>query len=259
MNEDSTNTEVNFGNKPPKLFKRNSFGLLTHIDYIFDEHGFVDYRKMLKPEHLAPNDKKTKEKDVTKLPDSDLIILLSGIKYLAFLRGFSSVNYKSMTAHPSYVAVQCSIKWIPNYETLDKEMIFESIADASTNNTDGIASLYLASIAENRAFARAVRNFLKINIVSKEELKNDSPSDESNSQVEPSHDVSSDPYSLLKNLMEEVGIAFQVIKDKLINENHETAHTWTQLSDIPKPTVFALIGRIQEKIKEREKKKSLGS
>ena len=247
----SEEINVTLGQTPPRILKRNKYGLLTDVDYIFDSDGFINYRKMLKPEHLAPNDKKTSEKDVTKLPDSDLIILLSGIKYLASLRGFTSVNYKSMAAHPSYVAVQCSIKWLPNYETLDKEIVYDSIADASKENTDGIASLFLAAIAENRAFARAVRSFLKINIVSQEELKN-----EANPQPEPQKDMSSDPYPQLKEIMSKAGLTLGKIKETLTKEGNEEAVNWNEIEDISKPIVLELIGRIKRRMQEASQKKA---
>ena len=47
---------------------------------------------------------------------------------------------------------------------------FSAIGDASPNNTESFARFYLGPIAENRAFVRCVRNFLKINVVAQEEL-----------------------------------------------------------------------------------------
>lgn len=241
--------EAQIGPVPPRIFKRNSHGLLIDVEYIFTPEGLVDYRKMLKPEHLVPNSAKTEETDITKIPDENLIILLSGIKYLAFLRGFSSVTYKSMAAHPSYVATQCAIKWIPNYETLNSEIIFESMADASKDNTEGFANIYLATIAENRAFARAVRNFLRINIVSKEEIKT-----EDTNKVEVSPDISTDPYPKLKEMMEKGSVTFTILKDKLTSEGVEEAKDWNSVEDISKPVVFELIGRITKKLQEKEAK-----
>ena len=245
------NKEIVLGQTPPRILARNKYGLLTDIDYVFDSDGFINYRKMLKPEHLAPNKAKTTEEDVTKIADSDLIILLSGINYLASLRGFKSVTYKTMAAHPSYVAVQCSIKWTPNYETLGEEITFEGQADASKENTDGISSLFLTAIAENRAFARAVRRFLKINIVSQEELQN-----EANPQAEPQKDMSSDPYPQLTDIMTKAGVTLGQIKEKLTKEGNEEASTWEDVKDIPKPIIFELIGRIKKRMQEAAQKKA---
>ena len=38
----------------PGRFKRNSFGLLDNVDYTFDDDGSVNWRSMIKDEHLFP-------------------------------------------------------------------------------------------------------------------------------------------------------------------------------------------------------------
>ena len=38
-----------------KIFKRNEFGLIEGIEYQFNEDGSVNWRAMIKPEHLYPN------------------------------------------------------------------------------------------------------------------------------------------------------------------------------------------------------------
>ena len=39
----------------PAKFKRNPFGLLDYVDYEFNEDGSVNWRSMIKDEHLFPN------------------------------------------------------------------------------------------------------------------------------------------------------------------------------------------------------------
>ena len=157
---------------PPKLVTRNQYGLIEDqtLNYIFNDDGTINWRKMVKVEHLVPSRQKTQETDVSKLQDKDLLILLGGIKELAQIRGYTSVEYKVVAASENYFATSCRITWLPNYETGGKEVVFESLADATLNNTKSFARFFLAAIAENRAFVRCVRNFLKINIVSQEEL-----------------------------------------------------------------------------------------
>ncbi len=36
-------------------YKRNEFGLLEGVEYKFNEDGSVNWRAMIKPEHLYPN------------------------------------------------------------------------------------------------------------------------------------------------------------------------------------------------------------
>ncbi len=151
---------------------RDESGLISQpkVDYVFDDRGFVNWRKMVKTEYLVSNRQRTQESDVTQLEDKDLLILLGGIKELAQIRGYSSVEYDVKTPSADYVVATCKIRWIPNFETENREVLFSAIADASPGNTHSFASDYLAAIAENRSFVRCVRNFLRINIVGQDEL-----------------------------------------------------------------------------------------
>ena len=36
-------------------FNRDDDGLLQNVDYIYDEDGFVNWRKMIKSDYLVPN------------------------------------------------------------------------------------------------------------------------------------------------------------------------------------------------------------
>ena len=221
--------------------KRDVNGLIIQpkVDYTFHESGFVDWRKMVKSEYLVPNKDRTSETDVTKLADYDLLILLGGIKELAQIRGYTDVKYDVVSPHPEYVAATCSISWIPNFETEGREVTFSAIGDASPNNTHNFAKYFLGPIAENRAFVRCVRNFLKINIVSKEEMGN------SKIAEAPLETNSASPVSPLQSVMREKGFSFDRIKNKLISEEFEGAETFESLSDIPKPKMLELIGRIK--------------
>ena len=230
-----------------KKIDRNEDGLINGVDYLFTEDGLIDWRKMVKPEHLVPNKDRTSETDVTKLKDYQLIILLGGIKELAQIRGFTDVKYEVVSPHHEYVAATCSISWIPNYETEGREVTFSAIGDASPRNTNSFASNFLGPIAENRAFVRCVRNFLKINIVGKEELGGaDAPPTVTNTSMATS-DTSMDPRSMLQAVMNEKGVSFEKLKAKLDSEGFDSVES---LSDIPKLKTFELIERLK-KVKAR--------
>jgi hypothetical protein len=83
----------------PGKFIRNEFGLLDNVDYEFAEDGSVNWRSMIKDEHLFPNKswfdlrKKDVPRSIDGLKDHQLLIKLSGIKELAKLRGFTDVYY----------------------------------------------------------------------------------------------------------------------------------------------------------------------
>ena len=231
-------------NKPPSVFKRNQYGLIEDetVTYHFNEDGTVNWRKMIKAEFLVANRDRTDETDITKLEDNELIILLGGLKDLASVRGFKSVTYKIHEASPEYVCASCTISWIGNYETEQGEpVVFESVADAGIKNTESFGQMYLAAIAENRAFCRAVRNFLRINIVAKEEIKNvkiSTPAPSSNA---------ASPDLFLKNLMKEKKITFESIKGKMVNEKVDGADAWSSIKDIPRLKMFEIIERMQKK------------
>jgi len=225
---------------PPKTFSRNKFGLLENppIPYVFNDDGSVNWRKMVKPEFLVPNKQRTQETDISKLEDKDLLILLGGIKELAQIRGFTCVSYEVPEASSSYVIASCYINWIGNYETDGKDVSFQSLADASPDNTQSFARNYLAAIAEN-----SVRNFLRINIVGQDEID----PKKKNEMIEESQPTN--PASVLNKVMSEVGLNFEVIKNKLIAEHDEEASGWDSISDIPKKRIFEIIERIKRKNK----------
>jgi len=226
---------------PPKILKRNEFGLLENppIPYVFNEDGYVNWRKMIRPEFLVANKQRTQETDISKLEDKDLLILLGGIKELAQIRGFTCVSYDVPEAGPNYVIASCYINWIGNYETSNADVSFQSLADASPDNTQSFARNYLAAIAENRAFVRCVRNFLKINIVGQEEI---------GVKVidEPGSDNPMSPAAVLHSLMKEKGVSFDQIQKRLIKDKYEKAEEMTSINDISKPKIFELIERIKK-------------
>ena len=43
---------------------RDTDGLIKGVDYVFNEDGLIDWRKMIKTEHLVPNKDRTSETDV---------------------------------------------------------------------------------------------------------------------------------------------------------------------------------------------------
>lgn len=228
-----------------KKLMRNEDGLIqdSPIPYVFNEDGTVNWRKMVKHEHLVPNRQKTRETDVSKLEDRDLIILLGGIKELAQIRGYTDVSYEVSTPSPEYVVATCKIKWIPNFETEGKEVGFSAIGDASTLNTNSFAKMFLGPIAENRSFVRCVRNFLKINIVSQEEMGGVKVVEENQNQFQ---DNVADPRARLEKLMNEKGVSFSVVKKKLVDEKVDGAESFESINDVPRLQIFELIERLQK-------------
>lgn len=252
MSKKSDTVIVNTNNKinnPSEIFYRKENGLLNNVKYQFTEDSMVDWKKMVKPEFLVPNKDKFQSGtdfdsiDVTKLEDSKLLILLGGIKDIACIRGFTDVSYNVITARQDYVAVKCDISWIPNYETGMLPIKFSALADAHFENTSGFGNKFLMAIAENRAFIRAVRNFLRINIVGQDEID----PKKKNEIIEESQPTN--PANVLNKVMSEAGLTFDIIKNKLLEENDQEAGSWDSISDIPKKRIFEIIERIKRKNK----------
>lgn len=241
--------------KPPIHQFRNNYGLLMNENYIFNEDGSVDWRRMIKPEFLVPKKDNFEKKNkpvptsIEGLEDKDLLILLGGIKDLARLRGYSSVRYNVVSPSSDYVIATCEIKWLPNYESQGQEVIFSGIGDAHPNNTTSFTRQYLGPMAENRAFVRAVRNFLKVPILGQEEI----PTTNGNSSAPESSD---DSDNILSLVMREHSIPFEKIKARLVEDKVEGADSFTVVSDIPRFKQLELVGRIKSKAAEKSNKSS---
>jgi hypothetical protein len=253
--EDLEEAQLKNDNKQIISFRRDESGLLFDKAYEFTDEGLVNWRKMINSKYLVPNLSKfpsgTENKDlnIQELDDSQLLILLGGIKELANIRGYSKVEYKVFNCTQNHVAVSCKITWMPNFETSNKEVEFESLADAHLDNTKSFAKDFLMAIAENRAFVRAVRNFLRINILGSDEL-----GDTKNQTVVHTESgtenviAASHPANVLKEAMAKANINFEKIKETMVKEGLEEASSWNSVSDIPHKTIFSLIQRIKKKI-----------
>lgn len=235
---------------------RNEYGLMPSVNYILNDDNTINWRSMIKKDHLVPNRDSFKDKnalkniDISTLPDNQLLILLAGIKELAQIRGFTDVKYKVIQASPEYVAVKCTINWIANFETNNQPVSFSALADAHLDNTKDFAKNFLMAIAENRAFIRCVRNFLKINIVGNDEIG------KTNSIVEsvipdnehPNMDIAQ-PIALLKQTMAKYNISFEQIKERAIQKNMEGSQTWSSVEDMTPLAMFTVISGIKKRAK----------
>ena len=233
---------------PNEKLKRNEDGLLSNppVDYVFNEDGSVNWRKMVRTEFLVANKQRTQQTDVSQLEDRDLLILLGGIKELAQIRGFTDVCYTVHTASQEYFSTPCTIEWVPNYETDNKVVSFSALADAHQDNTYSFASNFLAATAENRAFVRCVRNFLKINIVGQEEMGGGKQVFSQTTAKASAPKTDSDPTSLLQKVMDSKGVSFDMVKTRLLDEDFPKADSFESTKDIPKTKTFELIARLKK-------------
>ena len=166
-------------------FVRDENGLFRGVKYKFLPDGRVDWKKMFLPEHLylrkdrkaqieSKYNKPFEEIDIQADNVSDEFILstLAGSRYLLWLRGYNSLANKVAYAAPDYAAVECNIQFIPNFETGHSYVGYSDVGHACPASISGdkIYKTYLVEIASNRALVRAIRAFLNIAVVSKEEV-----------------------------------------------------------------------------------------
>lgn len=224
-----------------RKIERDEFGLVKGYNYVFDENGRVNWRKLIKPEFLVAM-RGVEETDITKLQDKDLMILLQGIKELADLRGYKSVTYKIINASPEYCCASCNIKWIGNYESEGREIEFESVGDASLNSTDSFARLYMGAIAENRAFVRCVRNFLRINIVGKDEIGNSTII----KATETNKNTFLKQVKLLEDIMEKKKVLFDPHIISKLKESGKWDESYKSVKDLPPEVILHYIERLKK-------------
>ncbi len=243
----------------PDVYQRDDHGLLKNQDYVFNKDGSIDWRSMIKSDFLYPNRDwfTTRNKPVPDstegLRDNQLLIMLGGIKELAKMRGYSSVDFEVDNISDGYVTAKCTIEWDGNYESC--ATTYTDVANASLDNTDSFASKFLETIACNRAFVRCVRNFLNIHIVGADEIDKSKGSKLSQSSSDPSFTVSAattTPKGLLEKYLRDKHEVtnFDGFKDllrllwkeeKYVNED---VKDWGSFNDIPVKEVRKLIAVI---------------
>lgn len=232
----------------PELYKRNEFGLLSNVNYVFNEDGSVNWRAMIKSEFLYPNkgwfDARNKPvpDSIEGLNDKQLLIMLGGIKELAKLRGIHSVEFPTVeNVNEVYVKAKCRIVWAENYENPFK-VIYEDVANATAANTDSFCIKFLETIACNRAFIRCVRNFLNIHIVGADEIdKSDGVSSSTEDLVESGIKPITPNGVLEKTSIEKLRVSsFEEFKSKVLrglwsdgSYKNEDAVNWNSFKDIP--------------------------
>jgi hypothetical protein len=257
--EEVISEEVPTELKVPQFQRCEVDGLVVGGGYKYNPDGTINWRAMIKKEYLVPNKDRFpagtdfSSLDVSTLEDNQLLILLGGIKDLAMLRGFEYVDYEVIKSERDYVSVKCTISWLPIFENdliFNKQRCikFSALADAHHGNCSGFGNNFLMAIAENRAFVRAVRNFLRINIVGQDEV--DSSKKGSKNEDTSHSDGPPKPVNILSKAMQEAGLSFESIKSKLITEGNELASTWESAADIPTKTIFEIIERIKKKNKK---------
>jgi hypothetical protein len=258
---------------PPNSFSRNSFGLLETVDYTFTDEGLIDWRKMIEKKYLYANpDYFPDGTSIDGLRDNQLIFTLEGLKKLAKIRGYESVEYVLSNSRDGGVLCVCKIVWLPNYETEGRTIVHSSTASANFDNTTSFMTNYLAECAENRSFARAIRTFLNLNIVSREELgkkKKQNRDQKAEAKVQApgsTFELGPDPVDFadettptelpyekpqhlaLRRAMSQKNLSFEKIKKSCVlrPDDFPGAGEWTEISDIPARSILQIIAKLKK-------------
>jgi len=243
------------------LAARDANGLISGLKHQFREDGFVDWKRMIPKEFVVPNEEVTTVEgadasDVDELEDYQKLVLLGGTKELAKIRGLISRKTKIDYVGDYKAVATCELTFVGNYETGGIPLVYSDSASATVDNTGSLGSMYLETIASNRALVRAVRNALNVHILSAEEI-NVKPSGQSAMSEEEAMAAGNKPTDILAEKAKVVGYPiFEQFKEKLVSNGGvkniplETVESWTEWKDIDPKHVWILIPLLNKKKKK---------
>lgn len=223
----------------------------------------IDWKAKIEEKYLYTKNDKYKDKPIKEVPENDLLLKLGGVQELARLRGFESVEYDISHIEHDHVFAKCRITWAASRvdgHDLPRQ-VFESVASAKSSGVGPKMADYLETVAENRAFVRAVRRYLGVNIVGEDEINKTSAVKAAEAKSVPEKEIvrpSKMPNALdvlisvcktrkisvddLKKMAEDLA------KESKIAVSPETVWEWKSFGDIPPKEARTLSGIIQSQI-----------
>lgn len=231
-----------------KSWTRDCYGFLPGVEYKFKSNGRIDWRAMIPNQYLVPNRDKfppgtdLKALKTEELDDKQLLVLLHGFKYILDIRGCKSIIYKIAEASAGFSAVTCKLTLIPNYET-PTEVIYSGEGDSHHENTNSWAQSFTTCIAGNRAFVRATRNALGIEITGFDEV---GPDKEEEKKTTPSIN---NPVSILQSTLENSGISFEKFKANMIKRGL-VKEDFSDISKFPTEHIYEAVTIIQKAVQK---------
>lgn len=234
---------------PKQASLRDENGLLKGVTHHYKPNGMIDWRKMISPEHVVVNKFALAGRgiDADSLPadalaklveesrEEDLVIKLAGFREIATIRGFNRIESEIKGDHHEKAVVKVTIEWIPNFENPNstwEPYTVSAIASASRESVDERFAKYLETLAENRAFVRAVRHSLGIVAVGQDEIKQeDQKAEVRNTKI----------HSLLNELMNKLGLDFEGLKVLTVDEGIPWNEKWATLEKIDPAVVMTIV------------------
>lgn len=266
--EPTTSAPAN-GDQPKPVYPRKPDGSINWRALVQPAHVYVkkgDEAKVATALGVTPQDIKEGKYDTTRVEDKYLVIRKAGLIELARIRGYYNAAPEVKYASRDYVVVQTHIHW-KEFDGQD-EVVTGGVGEASPDNTSSFMRVYLAAAAENRAFSRAVRQFLNIDIVSADELGGNGVEPEVDSA--PSVASSLTPQGVLQKTVDEAKSSFDKIKAaSVVKFKHDTEQlakdplykaafkadpsVWTKYEDISALDCMTLIELINKSKAEKAK------
>lgn len=184
------------------------------------------------------------EEKLLEVGDEAKVVLLAGFKSVAHMRGLEQIKFEPLKLEKDYVVVKCTLVFTPEE---GMPLVSEGLANSTSENTSYPFSMYLESMAENRAFIRAVRHGLNINIVGYEEIYGKSSGDNGLSGFDDDGSILG-PNETLKKIVEAknktIGDLRVFLDKKGYNKLEESMKDF---SDIPAEVCLEIVDLIQKR------------
>lgn len=235
-------------------YARDTSGLLKNVTYVFNQDGSINWKAMIPSEYIVVNTEYFERRQIEApksadgLDDKQKLVLLGGIKELAKIRGVSQIEKKVWESSNDRAVVSCKIHFTPNYETAMQPYVYEEVASATLSNTNSFSQIFLETIASNRAFVRAVRNALRIDIVGSDELANVPVQNnaESSSETEVWHALKDAAANAATKRFPNGIKTFDEFKGVLTERKVDGADAWNDWKDVPASVAFKLISQLKK-------------
>jgi hypothetical protein len=240
------------------------------ITYKRTPEGRIDWKAHLNVKWLRVKDDMKAEvarkhgaaPDLSKVEDFYLYVTLGGYNEVARLRGFDSLVHHVDYVSDSKAVVTCTMHFVPNEED-PNGLTVSGVASGSVYNIKPDFTAFMETIAENRAFVRAVRRALNINIVAQEELgldktKNETsaaaPTDRAAQTTDVPEVTGFSSKAILIRQCKEAGITFEGLQERAIKARSglkEDPASWTSFESISDGDVYVLLGKIADGAKKK--------
>jgi hypothetical protein len=225
-------------------------------DFPKDDLGMVDWKELVPKKYMDLSEEWCSANGITKsemtreeieekldeVGDEAKVILLAGFKTVAKIRGLQSIKSCIVRSDSDSAVAECKL----TFTDMDGELkVATGNANASKENTSFPFSMYLESMAENRAFIRAVRYGLNINIIGYEELTGkESGRGETTGFDEEGGSLS--PQETLKQIVEAKNKTLGELRAHLQKKDYKNLkEEYKDFADIPAEVCFEIVGMIQ--------------